>query len=75
MKVFLHGRCLKTELSQQLSRDSRMKTVALGNVEYNDLKKLIQTLKNHKMAWPFLSTSDETNVDLTSLEHNLAARR
>ena len=53
-----------------------MQTHVLGASEYNDLKKLIQTLKNHKMAWPFLqSGSDDANVDLTTLEHHLIAKR
>ena len=64
------------ELTQQLSRDPRMQTQVLGNSEYNELKKLIQNLKNHKMAWPFLqSGSDETVVDLNVLEHHLVERR
>ena len=55
-----------------------MQTLVLGATEYNDLKKLVHNLKNHKMAWPFLQAAadeDDDRVDLNTLEYQLMGKR
>lgn len=74
-------RCLKSELAHQLRRDARMQMLPLGTPELNALKRLVNKLKCHTMAWPFLQPHNGDDgkqgqvKDLFALEQRLLDRR